>query len=197
MIELLSGWKEAAPATGAITAIVSAIVAFFAFRYTRAANRRRATLDMVMKTLLDDTVQDSFTKFRELIRKNDDTTDCFKLASLGLPEAKGTPDRRTMLRALNIYELMALGIKRKIFDEAFYKRWHHNQFMMDIEGCRDFIEELQKTKSTLFCEASLLYSKWEKNGHPESSPNRLKMAWWGLVRNHARIDQAREVAKAR
>lgn len=52
MKEILVSWKDAAPAAGACFAIISACVALMVFRYTRAANRRRATLDMVMKTLL-------------------------------------------------------------------------------------------------------------------------------------------------
>lgn len=193
----LASWKEAAPAAGALTAIGSATVALLVFNYTRAVNRRRATLDMVMKTLMDADVQEKYQKFKALVRNHQDPQNCFKLQSLATLQAIGTPDRRTMLHQLNIYELMALGIRRGVFDESFYKRWYHNQFMTDYEGSKDFIDELQKNKSSIYCECSYLYRKWERMGHPEFSINPIKMAWWGLTSNTTKIDQARAASKAR
>ena len=105
MREFLIAWKDAAPATGAIIAAISVTVAFIAFIYTRRANRRRATLDMVMKTLLDDDAQVKYKKFRDIIRREQDTTDAFKIASLAEDAALGTEDRGTVNHQLNIYEL--------------------------------------------------------------------------------------------
>lgn len=197
MKEFLISWKDAAPATGALIAIISVVVTFSVFIYTRRANRRRATLDMVMKTLLDKDVQEKYQKFRYLIRKDKDSCDCFKLDSLAESDAIGTPDRRAVNEQLNIYELMALGIRRKLFDEAFYKRWYHNQFMMDYEGASGFIVAMQANKSSLYCEMTALYANWLKDGHPVSSPNRFKMAWWAFRRQHDKIDNARKMAIAR
>lgn len=190
MKDFLIAWKDAAPAAGAITAIVSALVALAVLNYTRNANRRRATLDMVMKSLLDEFAQVKQAEFKAVIKRDEDIDDCFKLSSLLEDAAKGTPERKAMLYQLNTYELMALGIRRNIFDEAFYKRWYHNQFMADYESSSDFIKGLQARKSTIFCECSTLYAKWLKNGHPESSPNRFKMAYWAFMRHHHKIDEA-------
>lgn len=150
---------------------------------------------MVMKTLMDKDVQENFKAFKDIIRKDQDANDPFKLQSLLQPDA--IAQRRTVLHQLNIYELMALGIRRKLFDEAIYKRWYHNQFMLDYEGSSEFIKLMQEKKSTIYCEASALYQKWLRHGHPESSPNRVQMAWWGLTKQHDRIDAARAVSKAR
>ncbi len=197
MIEFLASWKDAAPATGAITAIVSVTVAFIVFRYTRNANRRRATLDMVMKTLLDNEARNSYSKFKALLRLDQNTDDCFKLESLVDPSTTDIEQRGLILQQLNVYELMSLGINRGLFDESFYKRWYHNQFMMDYEAASVFIKGAQKRKSSIYCEYSSLYRKWSKNGHPDSSPGRLKMAYWGLMQKTDLIDNAREQAKAR
>jgi len=197
MRDFLIAWKDAAPAAGAIIAAVSVTVAFIAFIYTRRANRRRATLDMVMKTLLDDAVEAKYKAFRALVRKDQDTSDPFKIASLAEEAALGTEDRGTVNHQLNIYELMALGIRRGLFDESFYKRWYHNQFMMDYEGAADFVNALQVGKSSLYCEAKALYAKWLKDGHPVSSPNRFKMAYWAFRKQHDKIDTARRMANAR
>jgi hypothetical protein len=197
MKELLTAWKDAAPATGAITAIVSVIVAFVVFHYTRSANRRRATLDMVMKTLLDEGARKAYADFKELLRKDKDEADCFKIESLVDPKTLEIEDRRKILHQLNIYELMSLGIRRGLFDESFYKRWYHNQFMTDYEGASAFIRGAQERKNSIYCEYTALYQKWSQDGHPSLSPGRLKMAYWAIMRKNEKIDRARQQAKAR
>jgi Domain of unknown function (DUF4760) len=195
--DFLIAWKDAAPAAGAILATVSVIVAFLVFTYTRRANRRRATLDMVMKTLLDEGAQKQYRRFREIVRKAQQPDECFKIASLAEIDQLDSEDRKSVLQQMNVYELMALGIRRKLFDESLYKRWYHNQFMTDYEGVADFVKKLQTTKASIYCEASALYAEWLKDGHPVSSPNRFKMAWWAFRKQHEKIDAAREMANAR
>lgn len=197
MKDFFIAWKDAAPAAGALIAMISVTVAFFVFAYTRRANRRRATLDMVMKTLLDTEVQKKYAQFRDLVRKDKDNDDCFKIAALAADEAIGDEQRAIVTHQMNIYELMALGIRRKLFDEAFYKRWYHNQFMMDYEGASGFISAMQEKKASIYCEATSLYATWLKDGHPVSSPNRFKMAWWAFRKQHDKIDAARTMANAR
>lgn len=197
MKDILIAWKDAAPTIGAIIAAISVTVAYMAYRSTRKATRRRATLDMVMKTLMDNDVQAEYRKFRDLIRRHQDQEDEFNMATLANVDSVGNNDRNTVLQQLNIYELMALGIRRKLFDEALYKRWYHNQFMMDYEGVSDLIGQLQENKASIYCEASCLYKTWLKDGHPVSSPNRFKMAWWAFRRQHDKIDAARQMATAR
>lgn len=161
------------------------------------ANRRRATLDMVMKTLMDASAQDRAKAFKEVLKRAHDPNDPFTLESLINLSSAESAERRDLLHQLNVYELMALGIRRGVFDEAFYKRWYHNQFTSDYEGCQTFIRDLQESKSTIFCECSELYQKWIKDGHPEADAGRYKMAWWGLTKQTERIDAARAQAKAR
>jgi Domain of unknown function (DUF4760) len=199
VLEFLKSWKEAAPAAGAIIAFVSAFVALGVFDYTRRANRRRATLDMVMKTLLDDSAQKRYSQFKRLIYQDDDLDDCFKLESLAILTQDNAIDRDIVIQQLNAYELVSLGIRRGLFDEGFYKRWFHNQFTKDYESSLDFIRKAQelKNKTSIYCEYSALYQKWSKDGHPDSSPNRVKMAYWELTRNYQKIDRARESSKPR
>lgn len=197
MKEFLIGWKDAAPAVGVIIALISAGIAVFVLQYTKRANRRRATLDMVMKTLMDNYVQERATAFKMVLKRDQDESDTFKIESLiGLTSAT-SQERRDILHQLNVYELMALGIRRKVFDESFYKRWYHNQFMSDYEGSLTLVRGLQDNKSTIFCECSWLYQKWLKHGHPESSPGRIRMAYWAFRKMNHKIDEARAQARAR
>lgn len=197
MKEILVAWKDAAPAAAALFTILSVIVAFIVFRYTRQANKRRATLDMVMKTLIDDGARTGYADFKALLRKDQDTTDCFKIESLVNPATVEIEKRRVILHQLNIYELMSLGIRTGLFDEAFYKRWYHNQFMKDYESSSTFINGASARKNSVYCEYTTLYHKWSQNGHPHSSPSRIKMAYWSLTNKTELIDKAREQAKAR
>lgn len=192
MIKILEAWKDAAPAFGAIIALVSVIVAFFVFRHARIANRRRATLDMVMKTLMDSFSQKRYGDYKALIRKDKDTGDCFKIESLLDASNENHDDRELVLQQLNIYEMTSLGINRKLFDEQFYKRWFHNQFMTDFENARAFIEGAQGRKGSVYCEFTLLYNRWQKFGHPVSSPGNLKLAFWSATGQLEKVDQARE-----
>jgi Domain of unknown function (DUF4760) len=195
MIEWLTGWKNAAPALAVCVAVASALVAICVFAYTRRANRRRATLDMVMKTLLDEPSQKRYARFKQIMAKEKDLSDCFKVQSLFNATEGNSEDRNIVLQQMNIYELIALGIRRNLFDEMFYKRWFHNQFMTDYQNCKPFIDEAKNKKSTIYCEATALYDKWYRVGHPESTPGRLKMAWWALRNDTHQIDIARASAK--
>lgn len=197
MHEVLIAWKDAAPAAGVLVGLLSAVVALIVFTYTRRANRRRATLDMVMKTLLDEAARKQYREFRLIVMRSQDDDDCFKIACLADDEQLKSDERKTVLSQLNVYELMALGIRRKLFDEGLYKRWYHNQFMTDYEGAADFIKRLQAKKGSIYCEATALYASWLRDGHPMSSPNRFKMAWWAFRKQHDKIDAARSQAAAR
>lgn len=152
---------------------------------------------MVMKTLLDENTRTGYSHFKAITRKHKDVNDCFKIESLVAQEQDDHTDRDAVLQQLNIYELMALGIRRGIFDEAFYKLWYHNQFIADYENAVDFINGARERKSSLYCEYTALYQKWIKNGHPSATAGRLKMAYWALTNQGHKIDRARESEKAR
>lgn len=139
----------------------------------------------------------AYGDFKELLRKDKSPDDSFKLESLVDPKTTEIDDRRKILQQLNIYELMSLGIRRGLFDESFYKRWYHNQFMTDYEGARAFINGAQGRKNSLYCEYTALYQKWSQDGHPSMSPGRFKLAYWAITRQNAKIDNARDQAKAR
>lgn len=189
--------KDSAPIFGVMIALISLAIAASAFIYNRRANRRRATLDFVMKQLMDESSQTEYAKFKALLKRDQNTDDCFKLETLADLNSKEYDDQKIILRQLNIYELMSLGIRRKLFDETFYKYWYHNQFKKDYEASLPFIKEVQKTKITIYCEMTELYNKWEKSGHPSSAPGMMKMMWWTIRKDYHKLGKAIESNKAR
>ena len=192
----LDGWIKIAPLLSFGVAIISAVVAFSAYIYTRRANRRRATLDMVMRTFLDDDGRKRYDLFKDLMRRDQDQNDPFKMISLKKLTADNGADRSIVLAQLNNYELVSLGIRRGVFAENFYKRWFHRQFTKDYENMSSFISAIQEETPTIFCEFQYLYTRWMKKKHPESSPSRIKMAWWAITRNYKKLDTARRAMEA-
>lgn len=187
MYQFLVNWKDAAPALAAITAIMSAIVALIVFNYTRRANRRRATLDMVLKTFIDESGRARYNKFKEVMARHgncEDPLDITQFAELGSPQSD---DKRSLRDQVNEYELIALGIRRGIFDEKIYKLWFGGQYARDFDSLAPYIEKVREKRPSVFCEFVYLAERWKKKPHPENSPNRLKLAWWGVTRNDAKL----------
>lgn len=198
MYDWLVTLKEAAPGAGLLIATCSVVIAFSVFAYTRAANRRRATLDMIMKMLMDESVQRRQAEYKGLILRDQDPNDCFKIESLAEPSMKGTKERIALLFQLNIYETMALGIRRGVFDEQFYKQWFHNQFLVDYKATEPFIRKMQEgIKKSIYCESDALYHRWLHNGVPGHSPGRSKMIFYSLTGQYGKIGEVLEQTRAR
>lgn len=187
MLEKLALLKDAAPAIGTIIAALSAVVALTVFGYTRGANRRRATLDMVLKTAVDDAGRERYAKFKQLMERHKSDSDDFDILKLASPNSPFTPEREVLRMQINEYELIALGIRRGIFDEKIYKLWFQNQFIRDYESLADFIATVRQKRPSVFCEYVWLYERWKKAPHPENAPSRWKKAWWAMTGDDARL----------
>lgn len=180
-----------APLVSASAIVTSAFVALCVFIYTRRANRRRATLDMVMRSFLDERGTKLYDEFKILVRKDQNTSDTFSLIDLVEHTAKNETDRNVVIDQLNIYELVALGIRRGVFDEKFYKLWFHRQFTRDFGHVSELIMQIQKKRPSTYCEFRALNDRWMRNRHPINHPNRGKLAWWALTGNFKSLDAAR------
>ena len=187
MFNFLVGYKDAAPAITAITAIITATVALLVFRHTRLANRRRATLDMVLKTFLDEDGQKRYAAFKAVMAKHNDPGDPLDILVFADPSCPPSEERQTLRKQINEYELIALGIRRKLFDEKLYKMWFQDQFQRDYLSLEDFIAKTREKRHSVFCEYVWLYERWKKSPHPENAPNRWKLMYWGFTKNEARL----------
>lgn len=187
---------KVAPLLSFGVALISAVVALIVFRHTRHSNRRRATLDMVMRSLHDQDARQIHAEFRSLLTKERDADDCFKIASLMDETPENKEDRNRVISQLNIYELIALGINNGVFDEQFYKRWFHGQFTKDFEGATPLINAIRENRPSVYCEYQALYARWIRKRHPVSHPGRLKMAWWTFRKQDAKVDAVRRAMEA-
>ena len=187
MKEFLISWKDAAPAAGAITAIISACVALLVFRYTRGANRRRATLDMVLKTFIDESGRTRYNAFKSVMARHKNKEDPLDIMQFADPESPASDDKKALRDQVNEYELIALGIRRGIFDEQIYKLWFGGQFIRDFDSLKPYIDRVREKRPSVFCEFVYLAERWKRRPHPENAPNRFKLAWWGISRNDAKL----------
>ena len=187
----LDDWIKIAPLVSAGVTAASAAIAFGAFIYTRRTNRKRATLDMVMRTFLDDRGTKLYDDFRTLIRRDKAEDDAFCLTSLANHTPENEAYRTTVIDQLNNYELISLGIRRGLFDEAFYKLWFHRQFTRDFESVEQLVSEVQKERPSTYYEYRALYNRWKRNQHPVNQPGKIKMTWWVLRGDLKSLDAAR------
>lgn len=170
---------------GAIIAALSASVAFGAFVQARKTTRRRATLDMVLKTFVDENGQKLYIDFKDVMQRvKSGQVDLMEFAD---PSCPPSADRQTVRAQLNEYELIALGIRRKLFDENLYKLWFQDQFQRDYRSLEGFICKVREQRPSVFCECVWLYNRWSKAPHPENSPPWWKLAWWGMRKNSEKL----------
>ncbi|SLJ86873.1 DUF4760 domain-containing protein [Novosphingobium mathurense] len=161
--------------------LISAATAITVLIYTRRTNRRRATLDMVMKTFVDDGGRILYDKFISLTRRDSDKADTFTFVDLKDHTPANEDDRNVVIDQMNTYELVALGIRNGVFDDKFFKHWYHSQFMRDYKALEPLMLSIREDRPSTFCEFRWLYEKWQKNQHPENEPGRLRKVWWALT----------------
>lgn len=186
----LDDWIKLAPLLSAGAIAISATVALVVFAYTRRVNRRRATLDMVMRTFLDERGAKIYEQFKAILHRHQDAGDEFTLLNLLTRTAENEKDRNIIIDQLNNYELAALGIRRGLFDERFYKLWFHWQFTKDFESVACLIDAIQAEKPSIYCEFRKLHDRWLKKKHPENHPSWFKMTWWSATRNRDALQKA-------
>lgn len=107
----------------------------FGVRMARASARERATLDLIEKVESTPHYRALHSAFSYHRRQ-----DCF--ARLHNPtEAKDKEERQSVLAYLNHYELVSIGLTKKILDEDIYKRWMLGPFVRDWNAAADFIQK--------------------------------------------------------
>lgn len=142
---------------------------------------------MVLKTFMDDAGRLRYKTFKQLMERHANCDDPLDILAFADPAAPVTDEREAIRAQINEYELIALGIRRRLFDEEIYKLWFQHQFMRDYESLEAFIQRVREQRPSVFCEYVWLYTRWKKVPHPENAPGRFKVAWWGLTRNEAKL----------
>lgn len=174
-----------------VAIVATAIAAFWVILHNGIISRREATIQMVNSQLEDDS--DSYQSFKDLITNLEAEKQDIGLFAAETLENK--PSRDILLRQLNRYELISLAIKKKVFDEKFYKRWFFSQLTRDYAKLLPFINAVRSTfnNDAYYCEFEALAERWNRKKHPVKHPPKWKLLWWVLTNQAARTRRALEI----
>ena len=137
--------------TGAI--FLSAGAASFIIWQNGKLAKRRALIDLIIHLKADEQLLEA-TKWIYA------ESNCNPLSSF-----VNKPEEKKILRVLNSYEFIAVGIRMKAFDEDVYKQLQCSNVLKLWSVTSGFIQEIRKIdeKSTLFQDFECLAKKWSKS----------------------------------
>lgn len=196
---LACGWDwilSNADGIQSILILLSVIAAFSVIWHNGKISRRKATIEMVAATFFGDNGDELYKKFKNIIKAVElSGADIAEYAAKNVSDDKKS-DAEIILNQLNQYELISLSIKKRVFDEGFYKYWFFSQFMRDFTKLKPFIDRvrLEYSNNAYFCEYEALAGRWRRNKHPVKHPSKLKIVWWVLRSRDNCVRQALEAS---
>ena len=146
------------------TAIVAAFIGVIATIFW--SNRiawKRATLDLILSELVDPRQVELREKFIKLLREGD----VEKYMTLrNDPNEEISADAHEKMNILgvnmNIYEMIAIGINKKIMDEKSYKDWARSAVVDDWLKCKTLVSAMRNKngRATYYQEFEKLACRW-------------------------------------
>jgi hypothetical protein len=123
--------------------------------YTSVIAGKRATFDLILSELLDPRQVELRGKFTTL-------RDAGNLEVYASSPKAESDEASVIVANLNIYEMIAVGISKKIIDEQSYKRWARTALVKDWQECKAYVTVLRKEADvpTYYCEFEKLARKW-------------------------------------
>ncbi len=148
--ESLGFWAQTASFT------LSAIAAVIIIYHNGLLARRRATVDHIIHQKSDPDLLAAIDKVHRLRES--------EAALSGFVTNREGSEYKSILKVLNNYEFIALGIKRSAFDERIYKELQCSNFIKIWNSTSGLISEIRKTEQieTLFQEFEWLAKRWKK-----------------------------------
>ena len=123
-------------------------------RYNLSVQKKRATLDLIIKTESDKHYIELTEKFYELAKKKENL-----LTQIENDDSLIS----TVQKFLNHQEIIALSIRKGIIDEKFYKRWLRTSYVNHYEQAQQLIDNLRRDQK-------------EKYGATDAYTNFMKLA---------------------
>jgi len=178
------------PAIQAVCIVLSAIAAFAVIWHNGRISRQSSTIGMVRNTFFDTKEKASYENFKDVIQKYEDNQT--SLAVLADADHDKSDDTEAVLRQINSYEMVALGITKGVFDERFYKRWFFSQLTRDYRKVTPYIDAVRERyqNQAYFCEFEALANRWQRKRHPVKHPPRWKMLLWTATGQDTKVKQA-------
>lgn len=157
IIELINNSQWTSPLAVIASAVLGSSVALFAVKTNREIARKRATLDVILKSETDAYFERIYTVFKsEKSRKSG-------LQALHSAETDGEIKAKIEVdNFLNHYELIAISIEQKILDEDFYKQWMRSTYVRHFKDAEEYIQISRETNAKAFIEFQKLATKWDE-----------------------------------
>lgn len=151
----IAAWIGPGVQAGAI--IISAVGVAFIIWTNRLIARQRAMLDLIVKEQTDGDMIEARKRFVALKQKGN-IGEYAKQENLAGQEAS---DVRFIL---NMYEAVAIGIKKKAYDKTIYKDWCRTTAVKDWIACKEFVAKYQQDYSPkIYAEFEALAKEWATN----------------------------------
>jgi hypothetical protein len=155
----------------AAVAVLALLVAYNSVRVQRGIARRRAAIDFFLKTEMDEKVVNKLLAFGKKI-------DEFK-SSASIEEFAKTESCTDIHHCLYIYELMAVGIHNKIFDQRICYEYWRDELNRAYNSAKEIIDydRMQPGRADTYCDLIRLQKKWTG---PHWIWQRWRSRWWPL-----------------
>lgn len=163
-LEIIKEGQWVSPLAILISAIIAGGLAWWSIRTNREIARKRATLDVILKSESDGYFERIYTVFVSEKKR--------KAGLVALLDADTDGERRSKLEVdnfLNHYELIAISIKKKILDEDFYKEWMRSTYIKHFNESREYIYGIRKANEMAYVCFEELAVKWSKEGAKKNS----------------------------
>lgn len=187
--------SENSSAIQAVCIVLSAIAAFALFGNDRKISRREKTIEMVLETFFGADAPETYEKFKDFFKRIEAAGERIEDYADNGPKANKA-DTDILIKQINRYELISLGIRKGVFDEGFFHLWFYSQFMRDYGKLLPYIKKTQgeEANDAFWCEFQTLAQRWSKNVHPVKHPSHVRVLWWLATGNP---DKARRALNAR
>lgn len=116
--------------------LVSAACVAWMIRTNRQIARQRAVIDLIVKQQTDSDMIAARNKFVSLKKAGN-------IGTFAGADKRDGEEAVAIRFILNMYEVVAIGIKTGAYDEAIYKRWCKTTAVEDWKACKEFVEETQ------------------------------------------------------
>lgn len=160
--ETLGFWIQ----TGAF--VLSAMAAVLVIYVNGRLARQKATIDLILHQKRDMDLLESTRKVWSLAANNG--------TFATLAQDTSSDDCKCILKVLNNHEFVALGIRKRAFNENIYKMSQCSNVMKVWNASDGFIREIRakESKPTLFQEFEWLANRWDEE--PIRKLHRKR--WW-------------------
>lgn len=157
---VIAPWIGPSIQAGAI--FVSAIFLTLMIRTNRAIARQRAVLDLIVKEQTDGDMIKARSRFVKLKQKG-------QIEQYAANDKLASEEAVDIRFILNMYEIVAIGIKKAAYDEEIYKDWCRTTAVNDWMACKAFASKYQRDiNPKVYQEFEALAKKWaspDENKH--------------------------------